>query len=329
MPVIFLMGATACGKTALSIALARRLNAEIISVDSALVYRGMDIGTAKPTAEEQAGIPHHLIDIRMPWESYSAAEFCTDTHELIRKIHARGKRVLLVGGTMLYFKALEEGLAELPEADLTIRADLLQQAQDKGWHYLHEHLRSIDPNAAARIHPNDPQRLQRALEVYRLTGVPLSELQRRTRSELNAAPIKFALIPQNRSWLHQRIEQRFGAMVDAGFITEMLSLYTNNKLHAKLPSMRSVGYRQVWEYLDTLEQPASNSLPTMSGADVWMPKAVAATRQLAKRQLTWLRSMSNVTAIECDTLAVEQQLDLVISQSGLNPSEPPEQNRTT
>ncbi len=314
-PVTFLMGATACGKTALSLTLADTLNAEIISVDSALVYRGMNVGTAKPTVAEQAGIPHHLIDIRDPWESYSAAEFCNDANMLIAQIHARGKRVLLVGGTMLYFKALEEGLAELPEADPIVRAQLVQEAAEKGWASMHEQLRGIDPAAAQRIHPNDPQRLQRALEVYRLTGVALSELQRRTKSQLMAAPEKYALIPGDRAWLHQRIEQRFAAMVDAGLLSEVLGLRADDRLHAALPSMRSVGYRQVWEYLDTQDEPLPDSMPNDAGAQEWTPLAVAATRQLAKRQLTWLRSMANVTTIECNTVCVEDQVALVTTQS--------------
>ncbi|MFK7996775.1 MAG: tRNA (adenosine(37)-N6)-dimethylallyltransferase MiaA [Granulosicoccus sp.] len=308
-PAIFLMGATACGKTAVSLSLAERLNAEIISVDSALVYKGMDIGTAKPSLAERAGIAHHLIDIVDPWQSYSAAEFCTDANALIHDIHARGKRALLVGGTMLYFKALEQGLAELPEASAELREELSREAEQLGWQAMHDQLTKVDPVAASRIHPNDPQRLQRALEVYRLTGVPLSELQSNTRSMLSATPVKIALVPNDRSWLHQRIEQRFLAMLDDNFMEEMQQLYQDTRLNANLPAMRSVGYRQAWEYLDRLYQQALEENPPASNDnDDWVDKAIAATRQLAKRQLTWLRSMSDVTRIECDTLSVEQQL---------------------
>ena len=306
---IFLMGATACGKTALSVRLANALDAEIISVDSALVYRGMDIGTAKPTVREREGITHHLIDVCEPWHSYSAAEFCNDASALVDDIHQRGKRSLLVGGTMLYFKALEEGLAELPEADAKVRKKIEQEAALQGWQALHDQLRSVDPEAAARIHPNDPQRLQRALEVYRVTGMALSELQKRTQSYLTVPPVKFALIPKERAWLHQRIEQRFRQMVASGFLREMQSLREQTLLHAQLPAMRSVGYRQAWEYLESLEE----SEPLVEAIEVeWVDKAVAATRQLAKRQLTWLRSMSSVQIIECDTQSTDEQLESVL-----------------
>ena len=302
---IFLMGATACGKTALSVRLAKVLDAEIISVDSALVYRGMDIGTAKPTIEERAGIAHHLIDVCEPWHSYSAAEFCNDASVLIDDIHQRGKRSLLVGGTMLYFKALEEGLAELPEADAKIRKHIEEEAAAHGWQAMHDQLRSVDPEAAARIHPNDPQRLQRALEVYRVTGVALSELQKRTQSYLKVPPVKFALVPHDRAWLHQRIEQRFRDMIDNGFMAEVQALRKHECLHAQLPAMRSVGYRQAWEYIESLE----GSEPAVDAAEgEWIDKAVAATRQLAKRQLTWLRSMPSVQMIECDNESTDQQL---------------------
>lgn len=309
-PAIFLMGATACGKTALSLLLAKHLGAEIISVDSALVYRGMDIGTAKPSLTEQAGITHHLIDVCDPWESYSAARFCHDANSLIDDIHARGKRVILVGGTMLYFKALENGLAELPEADPTVRQALVREAGARGWQAMHEQLAKVDPIAAARIHPNDPQRLQRALEVYRITGIALSELQLRTSSQLAVSPLKFALAPGDRVWLHKRIEQRFQAMLCDGFIDEVKILRQDKRIEATMPAIRSVGYRQAWDYLD-MQQGTSvlkDALDTQ-----WVQKAVAATRQLAKRQLTWLRSMTNVERIECDTLSLQEQAELIIS----------------
>ncbi len=310
-PSIFLMGATACGKTSVSIEIAKALNAEIISVDSALVYRGMNIGTAKPDHDERAGVVHHLIDICDPWQSYSAAQFCADANQLIKQIHSRGKRALLVGGTMLYFKALEEGMATLPEADVQTRARLLEEAQLQGWHELHKQLTTIDPMAASRIHPNDPQRIQRALEVYRLTGVPLSELQAQTRSDLQAAPVKFALIPSHRAWLHQRIEQRFKAMMVAGFMDELQHLRAETRLHIDLPSVRSVGYRQGWEFLDHRAVCAAmdEALPTDKE---WQEKAVAATRQLAKRQMTWLRSMHNINVIECDTQSMSEQVERIL-----------------
>jgi len=303
------MGATACGKTALSLSLAQTLNAEIISVDSALVYRGMDIGTAKPSFAERAGIAHHLIDVIDPWHNYSAAHFCDDANALINDIHSRGKRALLVGGTMMYFKALEQGLAELPEANAGVRQELANEAAEHGWPAMHEQLTAIDPLAALRIHPNDPQRLQRALEVYRLTGVAMSDLQLQTRSKLTARPAKFALVPGSRAWLHQRIEQRFSHMLENRFMDEMHTLYNDKRLSADTPSMRSVGYRQAWEHLDGACHDQD-----------WATKAVAATRQLAKRQLTWLRSMSNVTDIECDTLSLDQQLARITTV--INPDYP-------
>lgn len=298
------MGPTACGKTSLSLSLAQALDAEIISVDSALVYERMDVGTAKPSAEEQALIPHHLIDVRKIWQSYSAAEFCADANRLISQIHARGKRALLAGGTMLYFKALEEGLAELPEADEAVRAELKAQAERDGWISLHNELQTVDPVSAQRIHPNDPQRLQRALEVYRLTGKPLSELHSQKQSGLHVAPLKIAMIPTERAWLHQRIEQRFVSMIDSGFVDEVRHLRKDSRIHAELPAMRSVGYRQLWRYLD---QQADSDKLNVSNSDEWVMQAIAATRQLAKRQLTWLRSMHNVTTLACDTLPAEQQ----------------------
>jgi len=296
------MGPTACGKTALSLSLAKHLNAEIISVDSALVYKGLDIGTAKPSLQEQATVPHHLIDVREAWQTYSAAEFCDDANRLINDIHARGKRALLVGGTMLYFKALEQGIADLPAADEAVRAELVLKAERLGWQALHDQLRAVDPQSAQRIHPNDPQRLQRALEVYQLTGQPLSELQNRTRSALQSAPIKFALVPTDRAWLHERIERRFREMVNHGFIDEVQALRQQPLMSPELPAMRSVGYRQAWQYLDELNDNPSTS------PDDWVLKAVAATRQLAKRQLTWLRSMQGVTRLDCNTLSQTQQL---------------------
>ena len=301
--ILFLLGPTATGKTGLSIKLAKALSAEIISVDSALVYRGLNIGTAKPDIQERDGIVHHLIDIRNPWESYSAAEFAADASRLITEIQSRGSTPLLVGGTMLYFNALEHGIAELPAADAAIREEIAAEADRLGWAALHQELSGIDPVSAKRIHPNDPQRLQRALEVYRITGKPLSELHAQTRSSLLESPIKIALLPESRAWLHERIERRLVMMQQAGFLEEVRMLSRDNRIHAGLPSMRSVGYRQALAYLegDTSD-------------DDWMPKAVAATRQLAKRQFTWIRSMESLTRLACDSLNLTQQLDTALAR---------------
>ncbi len=301
-PVVFLMGATATGKTALSMAVAQTLNAEIISVDSALVYRGLDVGTAKPSALETAQVPHHLIDVCDPWEPYSTARFCDDAVEAIQDIQSRGKRALLVGGTMLYFKALEEGLADMPDADENVRAQLAAEASDKGWPAMHAALMKVDCASGTRIHPNDPQRIQRALEVFRLTGIPMSELQKNTQSQLACPPVKFALVPDDRAWLHERIERRFQQMLADGFLQEVERLQATPGIHADLPAIRSVGYRQAWEHL-LPEQPSASSTTDTR----WVDKAVAATRQLAKRQLTWLRGMSNVTRLACDTLSLNEQ----------------------
>jgi len=302
------MGATATGKTALSLSLADTLNAEIISVDSALVYRGMDIGTAKPSEQERAAVPHHLIDVCEPWESYSAARFVSDATALIDQIHGRGKRALLVGGTMLYFKSLEEGLASLPEADEALRASMLVQAEKVGWSGMHAELAKVDEQAALRIHPNDTQRIQRALEVYQLAGKPMSELLRDTQSPLAKPPVKFALVPESRAWLHERIERRFGLMLEQEFLAEVQMLMGSSRIHADLPSMRSVGYRQAWGHLELVTGGAKMD------EKEWVNKAVAATRQLAKRQLTWLRSMSNVTTILCDTQSAVDQHRILSEQ---------------
>ncbi|MFK7892482.1 MAG: tRNA (adenosine(37)-N6)-dimethylallyltransferase MiaA [Granulosicoccus sp.] len=306
--MIFLMGATACGKTELSLLLARELNAEIISVDSALVYRGLNIGTAKPNLAEREAIPHHLIDICDPWQSYSAALFCDDAHRLISEIQARGRKALLVGGTMLYFRSLQQGLASLPDADHSIRQDLQKAAVVAGWDSLHRQLAQVDPMAARRIHPNDPQRIMRALEVFRITGKPLSELQSSTRGRLSVPPVKFALMPDERSWLHQRIERRFRLMLHNGFLTELQGLYDHPLITSDQPAMRSVGYRQAWEHIES-----------GSEGDQWVEKAIAATRQLAKRQLTWLRGMADLHTIACDRLTPEQQLSDILCNLSSHP----------
>lgn len=296
-PVVFLLGPTASGKTGASIALAKSLDAEIISVDSALVYRGMDIGTAKPDMQERDGIAHHVIDVCTPDVAYSVARFCEDAMLAIEDVRGRGKRALLTGGTMLYFSALEKGIAPLPEADATLRDALSSDAQRLGWPKMHERLTNIDPVAASRIHPNDPQRIQRALEVYELTGKPLSDLQKNTQPLLDMPPLKFALVPDSRAWLHERIERRFVQMLSAGFLDELKHLRESYTLHAALPAMRSVGYRQAWEHLV-----GDTDFETM------IDKAQAATRQLAKRQITWIRGMENLNKISCDQFDEHQQL---------------------
>ncbi|MCS4306968.1 tRNA dimethylallyltransferase [Rheinheimera pacifica] len=299
--VIFLMGPTASGKTALATELYQQLPAELISVDSALVYRGMDIGTAKPTAEELAVTPHHLIDIRDPAQSYSAADFRTDALRLIAEIQHRGNIPVLVGGTMLYFKALLEGISPLPEANEAIRQQLEQEAAVKGWAGLHGELAQIDPVSAQRIHPNDPQRINRALEVYRLTGRSLTDLTTE-KGEPFAYPVhQFAIAPEDRAVLHQRIALRFEQMLAAGFEQEVAALKTRPDLHPDLPSMRCVGYRQMWDYLS-----GNSSYQQMC------ERGIAATRQLAKRQLTWLRGWPDLTWLESNA-PVSENLQAVLS----------------
>ena len=277
---IFLMGPTASGKTGLAVELVQRLPLEIISVDSALVYRGMDIGTAKPDAATLAVAPHRLIDIRDPGEAYSAAQFRDDALRAMELICARGNTPLLVGGTMLYFRALQQGLSDLPGADPEVRAQLEALATKIGWAAMHQRLAGVDAESAARIHPNDPQRIQRALEVYELTGVPLSELCRRGRETApNYRFLKIVLAPPEREVLHQRIEARFRAMLEQGFLDEVQRLHQRGDLNPQLPALRAVGYRQAWMYLQG-----------ELSADQWVERALVATRQYAKRQLTWFRA---------------------------------------
>lgn len=277
--VVFIMGPTASGKTDFAVECVQGFPSEIISVDSALVYKGMDVGTAKPDASVLAAAPHRLINIIEPDEAYSAARFRKDALNEIQSILAGGKIPLLVGGTMLYFKALQEGLSVLPAASPDIREALEQEARAKGWEYMHQRLQEVDAESARRIHPNDPQRIQRALEVFEATGKPMSEFWKHQQSQsLPYDIIKIAFFPEQREQLRQRIAQRFHVMLEQGFIEEVKALWARGDLNLDMPSMRCVGYRQVWEYLE-----GKMDYETM------VEKAITATRQLAKRQMTWLR----------------------------------------
>ena len=288
-PAILLMGPTASGKTGIAVELVQRFPFEIISVDSALVYRHMNIGTAKPDAATLALAPHHLIDIIEPTERYSAAQFCRDAQHLMTEISARGNIPLLVGGTMLYFKALREGLSDLPEADREVRAVLDARAAEIGWPGMHAELARVDSETAARLQPTDPQRIQRALEVYELTGEAMSSLMARGAPEpLSYRTMAIGLMPSDRAILHQRIADRFDAMLVQGLIEEVKWLREHYALNALMPSMRCVGYRQAWQYLDG-----------EFDRDTLRDKGLAATRQLAKRQMTWLRGMGDVRVMDC------------------------------
>ena len=313
LPCIAIAGPTASGKTAAALALAERLaargqKAEIISVDSALVYKGMDIGTAKPTAAELAAVPHHLIDIIDPLQSYSAAEFVRDTQRLVNEIRARNAIPLLVGGTMLYFKALMDGLDDMPAADPAVRAMLDAQAAKLGWPAMHAKLAEVDPITAARLAPGDSQRIQRALEVWHVSGKPLSSFHT---TKNKAGPAEqmglaalFSLEPTDRAWLHQRIALRFDLMLEQGFVDEVRQLRARGDLHLNLPSIRCVGYRQAWEELDVVEAHPDKPL-NMAGL---RERGIASTRQLAKRQITWLRSMPQRHAVACDAPDAQQLL---------------------
>jgi len=295
---IAVAGPTASGKSAASLAIAQRWPVEIISVDSALVYRGMDIGTAKPTPAELAQVPHHLIDIRDPLQAYSAAEFVADATCLMGEIRARGRTPLLVGGTMLYFKALMQGMDDMPRADAVVRERIEARAHALGWPALHAELAQVDAPTAARLSPNDSQRIQRALEVFEVSGQPISALQtRQTATHPNpiAPGALLSLEPLDRAWLHTRIAQRFDAMLAAGFLDEVRQLRARGDLHPDLPSMRCVGYRQAWEALD-----AAASAPSAGQLAELRDRGIFATRQLAKRQITWLRAMPERQVIACD-----------------------------
>jgi tRNA dimethylallyltransferase len=281
------MGPTASGKTGLALEIAQQVESEVISVDSALVYKGMDIGTAKPTLEEREGVVHHLIDIIDPVETYSVSQFVKDTNVLIGDILARGKVPILAGGTMMYFNALINGISPLPKSNENVRDEITEQAQRLGWSKLHDELRSVDPVSGERIHPNDPQRITRALEVFRSTGKTLTYWQQQEGDKCPYNIAQFAIAPAERAVLHTRIATRFDTMLEQGFEKEVLKLYERSDLHEALPSIRSVGYRQMWQYLDG----------QLSYAEM-REKGIIATRQLAKRQLTWLRGWEQVTWLD-------------------------------
>jgi tRNA dimethylallyltransferase len=291
LPVIFLMGPTASGKTDLAISLREQMPVELINVDSAQIYQQMDIGTAKPDAETLRKAPHRLLGFCDPANAYSAADFANDAKREIADIHSMGRIPLLVGGSMLYFKVLLEGLSDLPAADADIRKGIQEQADRDGWASVHQQLQSVDPMTAEKLHPNHSQRIQRALEVYRITGTPLSELQSQSEGGIeNDYDVRqYALVVQNRALLHQRIEQRFMAMMKAGFASEVKQLFQRGDLHADLPSIRAAGYRQLWDYYEG-----------HYGLDEAVEKAIIATRQLAKRQQTWLRNWPNSREIQVD-----------------------------
>ena len=297
-PILCLAGPTAAGKSATTLALAARWPIEIITVDSATIYRGMDIGTAKPSLHERQQVPQHLLDIRDPAESYSAAEFRQDALRLISEIQQRGRIPLLCGGTMLYYKALREGLSDLPQADAAVRAQIELEAAQSGWPGMHRQLAEFDPITAARLAPNDSQRLQRAIEIYRVSGTPMSQLlaAERTANEPRFNYITLSLEPSDRLALHARIAQRYRQMLDMDLVEEVRRLHSRPDLHIGLPSVRCVGYRQIWTYLDG-----------QCSLDQAIEQAIAATRQLAKRQLTWLRAQPERIVIDCLSADAAQQ----------------------
>lgn len=302
-PVICLMGPTASGKTALAFELHDALPCDIISVDSALVYRDMNIGTAKPTDTELAKYPHRLIDIKDASESYSAAEFCHDALIEVDKIRAKGRIPLLVGGTMMYFKSLIDGISPLPQADAKVRETIEQEANQHGWQWLHQQLSTVDPVSAQRIHQNDPQRITRALEVYRLTGNTLSQLTQVKGERLSGDILQFAIAPKERSDLHERIALRFEQMIAKGFEKEVVKLIERKNLHEDLPSIRCVGYRQMWQHLHGEYD-----------HDEMIFKGICATRQLAKRQLTWLRNWPELQWLHMEDENNLQQILTAISK---------------
>lgn len=306
-PCVCITGPTACGKTDLALALAEKLPLEVISMDSAMVYRGMDIGTAKPSPDILAGVPHHLVDILSPTESYSAGRFAAAARQAVERIGSRGRLPVLVGGTLLYLRALRDGLARLPRANPAIRRRLDREAELFGWESLYNRLKKVDPAAAGRISPKDRQRIQRALEVYELTGEPISALQSRKRSQPGIPVRAVALVPSDRGRLAERIERRFDAMAQAGFVDEVRTLRNRGDLDPAMPSMRTIGYRQVWSHLDgDCGWPEARS------------KAIAATRQLAKRQLTWLRSDKATRQLPADAPGARQYIARLLNECGGN-----------
>lgn len=306
-PAFCILGPTASGKTDLAVELVERFPMDIISVDSALVYRDMDIGTAKPDAETLERAPHRLINFLDPSVSYSAAEFRSDALREMADITARGRIPLLVGGTMMYFKSLLHGLAEMPAADEATREALLAEANERGWDKMHVKLAKVDPESAKRIHPNDPQRISRALEVYELTGIPLSAWQAKPTKTFPYQATLVALFPSDRAWLHERIERRFHQMVEQGLVDEVRALYERGDLDESMPSVRAVGYRQVWQFLqgeyDQKEM---------------VERGIIATRQLAKRQLTWLRSMPDLVTLDCINKNLLDEVLKLASQVHIN-----------
>ena len=287
-PIVCILGPTASGKTDLAVNLVQHFPMDIISVDSAMVYKGMDIGTAKPDAETLKRAPHRLIDFLDPAVSYSAAQFRSDALREMADITSKGRIPLLVGGTMMYFKSLLHGLAEMPSADEHTREAILAEAREQGWDKMHVKLAKVDPESAQRIHPNDPQRISRALEIYELTGVPLSAWQAKPTEPLSYRPLLIALFPSDRAWLHERIERRFHLMVEQGLIEEVRALYERWDLNESMPSVRAEGYRQVWQYLKgDYDQ------------NQMIERGIIATRQLAKRQMTWLRSLPDLHTFDC------------------------------
>lgn len=304
---VLLMGPTGAGKSDLAVHLAEKFPFEIVSTDSALVYRGMDIGTAKPDLKTRGRVPHHLIDIRDPAATYSAGEFVLDASDIMEDIWRRGRVPLFVGGTMLYFHALSQGIAELPEGNPEVRAQIDAHAAVVGWPEVHRELAEVDPQAAAKIHSNDPQRIQRAFEVFRITGQPISTLQQARVSVLEGVEVvELALAPLDRKVLHERIQRRFAAMLTAGFVNEVTKLRERSDLHAEQPSMRAVGYRQVWRYLA-----GEYSLNEAT------EQAIAATRQLAKRQLTWLRARPHAQWFDSTHHDVAARLSAALSQGDI------------
>ena len=309
-PIVFLMGPTAAGKTDLAVRLAERLPADVVSVDSAMVYRGMDVGTGKPPPEALARTPHRLIDVREVTETYSAGDFRRDAAREIEDIRARGRIPLLVGGTLLYFRALERGLAPLPRASPAVRARIAAEGDRSGWPALHARLAAVDPEAARRVHPNDAQRIGRALEVFEVSGRRMSDWQRSTRGPAGVAGpiVRLAAAPADRAALHRAIEARFHAMLERGLVDEVRGLAARPGVDRGLPSMRAVGYRQVWDYLEGRSDRAAMA-----------ERAVAATRQLARRQLTWLRSLSGVCWLDPASGAAERALEYILRNAAGGP----------